>query len=124
MEGRAWRNFTTRRPRVVMVLKITADDEAGTESPVCMDIHPSSRCRLHPQGQGEPSKGLAAENRLSWRCTRAVPISFPPAGQEGSLFSTPLQRLLSRRVIDGLSGRREVVPYCHFHSHFSNNEGC
>ena len=51
--------------------------------------------------------------------------AFPPTVQEGSLFSTPLPDLLFIDFFffnDGHPDQCEVIPYCNFDLHFSNNE--
>ena len=51
----------------------------------------------------------------------AVSITFPPALQEGSLFSTPFPALIVHRFLDdGHSDWCEVILHCSFDLHFSN----
>ena len=50
-------------------------------------------------------------------------FTFPPAMQEGSLFSTPSPAFIVCRLFgDGHSDWYEVVSHCTFDLHFSNNE--
>ena len=50
---------------------------------------------------------------------------FPPAVQEGSLFSTLSPAFIVCRLFDdGHSDRYEVISHCNFDLHFSNNEQC
>ena len=50
---------------------------------------------------------------------------FPPAVQEGSLFSTPSPAFIVCRLFDdGQSDRCEVISHCSLDLHFSNNERC
>ena len=50
---------------------------------------------------------------------------FPPAVQEGSLFSTPSPAFIASRLLDrSHSDWHEIVPHCGFDLHFSNNEQC
>ena len=53
----------------------------------------------------------------------AVPITFPPTVEEGSLFSTDSPALTVCRFLDdGRSDWCEVALHCSFDLHFSNNE--
>ena len=50
-------------------------------------------------------------------------FTFPPTVQERSLFSTPSPAFIVCRLCDdGHSDRCEVISYCGFDLHFSNNE--
>ena len=52
-------------------------------------------------------------------------FTFPPTGQECSLFSTPSPASIVCRLFeDGHSDRCEVISHCGFDWHFSNNERC
>ena len=49
-------------------------------------------------------------------------FTFPPAMQEGSLFSPAF--IFCRLFDDGHSDHCEVISHCSFDLHFSNNEWC
>ena len=50
-------------------------------------------------------------------------FTFPPAMKEGSLFSTPSPAFVICRLFKGgHSDQCEVIPYCSFDFHFSNNQ--
>ena len=52
-------------------------------------------------------------------------FTFPPAMQEGSLFSTPFPAFIVCRLFDeGHCERCEVISHCSFDLHFSNNQQC
>ena len=52
-------------------------------------------------------------------------FTFPPTGQEGSLFSTPSPAFIVCRFFDdGHSDQCEVIPHCSFDLHFLNNQRC
>ena len=49
-------------------------------------------------------------------------INFPPIVQEHYLFSTPSPAFVCRLSDDGHFDQCEVISYCSFNLHFSNNE--
>ena len=52
-------------------------------------------------------------------------LTFPPTGQEGSLFSTaPPALVICGLMNDGHCDWCEVVSHGRFGLHFSNNQGC
>ena len=74
--------------------------------------------------------------KLAWRFLKKLGIEspyclpswlyqfiFPPTVQEHSLFSTPSPAFIVCRLLDdGPSDLCEVMSYCSFDLHFSNNE--
>ena len=82
---------------------------------------------IHNRKLSKVSKKLCFKRYFCYRLPRWLyQFTFPPAVQEGSLFSTPSPAFIVCRLFDeGHSDQcEEVISHCSFDLHFSNNEQC